>query len=299
MTPASLQALDGLRDLTTLEWYVIPLLAIVFYIYAVEINKARRTGNWNAVLAGLTIFGMDFINETWNGWVLVFTQRSACWTAPGETALRTMVGWNIEIMFMFAISGIAFGKMLLPDKKTKVLGIPNRLVLAVTGAAFCVFVEILLNSIGALTWEYPWWSAGAPWLIFLIGYLTFFLVAFFLAVFFFATFFLVVFFFAVFFFATFFRVTFFFVTFFFVAFFRAGAFLRLDAFFFATFFFDVAFRVVAFLRDAAAFLRVLLAAFFAGILYSCRGKKRPGLYIAGDRMEALFFWGNRPPIPLH
>lgn len=31
MTPASEQALKGLRDPTTLEWYVIPLLAIVFY----------------------------------------------------------------------------------------------------------------------------------------------------------------------------------------------------------------------------------------------------------------------------
>ena len=31
---------------------------------------------------------------------------------------------------------------------------------------------------GALTWEYPWWSARAPWLIFLFGHLTFFLVSF-------------------------------------------------------------------------------------------------------------------------
>jgi len=31
-TPASQLALDGLRDLTTLKWYVISLLAIVFYI---------------------------------------------------------------------------------------------------------------------------------------------------------------------------------------------------------------------------------------------------------------------------
>jgi hypothetical protein len=54
----------------------------------------------------------------------------------------------------------------------------KKLFFAITGAAFCVFVEILLNSIGALTWEYPWWSASAPWLIFLIGYLTFFLVSF-------------------------------------------------------------------------------------------------------------------------
>jgi hypothetical protein len=43
---------------------------------------------------------------------------------------------------------------------------------------FCVFVEILLNSVGALTWEYAWWGVRAPWLIFLIGYLPFFLVSF-------------------------------------------------------------------------------------------------------------------------
>jgi predicted membrane channel-forming protein YqfA (hemolysin III family) len=48
----------------------------------------------------------------------------------------------------------------------------------VGGAAFCVFVEVLLNAIGALTWDYPWWSARAPWLIFLFGYLHFFLVSF-------------------------------------------------------------------------------------------------------------------------
>jgi len=82
-TPASVQALENLRDLSTLQWYVIPLLAIVFYIYTAEIKKARQTGNWDAVLAGLTVFGMDFINETWNGWVFHLSQRSAMWTAPG------------------------------------------------------------------------------------------------------------------------------------------------------------------------------------------------------------------------
>jgi hypothetical protein len=79
---------------------------------------------------------------------------------------------------MFAIAGIAFAKMLPADKTLRILGIPNRLFFAVAGAAFCVFVEILLNSVGALTWDYPWWNASAPWLIFLIGYLTFFLVSF-------------------------------------------------------------------------------------------------------------------------
>jgi len=112
-TPASVQALENIRDLSTLQWYVIPLLAIVFYIYTSEIKKARRNGNWDAVFAGLTVFGMDFINETWNGWVFHLSQRSAMWTAPGETAFRTMVGWNIEIMFMFAISGVIFYNSVL------------------------------------------------------------------------------------------------------------------------------------------------------------------------------------------
>ena len=80
MTEATQQALTGLRDLSMIKWYVIPLLAIVFYIYTKEIKDARQNGDWNAVLAGLTIFGVDFFNETWNGWVMYLTQRSAFWT---------------------------------------------------------------------------------------------------------------------------------------------------------------------------------------------------------------------------
>ncbi|MGE5422224.1 MAG: hypothetical protein ACM3QW_03090, partial [Ignavibacteriales bacterium] len=46
------------------------------------------------------------------------------------------------------------------------------------GSIFCVLIEMFLNSIGALTWDYSWWRIGAPWLIFVIGYLPFFLVSF-------------------------------------------------------------------------------------------------------------------------
>jgi len=35
-----------------------------------------------------------------------------------------------------------------------------------------------LDAAGVLTWEYPWWSATAPYLIFLIGYLPFFAMSF-------------------------------------------------------------------------------------------------------------------------
>ncbi|NMB65688.1 MAG: hypothetical protein GYA16_12555, partial [Spirochaetes bacterium] len=82
MTQATVQALQGLRDLSMVKWYIIPLLAIVFYIYTKEIKEARKTGDWDAVFAGLTIFGVDFFNETWNGWVMYLTQRSAVWTTP-------------------------------------------------------------------------------------------------------------------------------------------------------------------------------------------------------------------------
>jgi hypothetical protein len=134
--------------------------------------------NWNLVLAGLAFWGMDWFNEIWNGLVFHFTNYAPVWGAPGRTAFLILIGLNIEIMFMFAVSGIIWTKMLLPDKKTKILGIPNRVFIAIVGSAFCVFVEYLLNSVGALTWDYSWWGRGAPWLIFLFGYLTFFVVAF-------------------------------------------------------------------------------------------------------------------------
>ncbi|MHA1798765.1 MAG: hypothetical protein ACTSVY_10015 [Candidatus Helarchaeota archaeon] len=56
-------------DWSGYTWYVIPLLAIVIYIYMIEARKARESDDWNVIFAGLTVLGMDFVNETWNGWV--------------------------------------------------------------------------------------------------------------------------------------------------------------------------------------------------------------------------------------
>jgi len=173
-TESALHALRILRDGSTFQWYVITLFALAVYVYAVEIERQ----NWSMLFAGLAFWGMDWFNEIWNGLVFHFTQYAPVWGAPGKTAYLVLIGLNIEIMFMFAIAGIAFAKMLPPDKGLRILGIPNRLVFAVLGSIFCVFVEVLLNQINALTWEYTWWSANAPWLIFLIGYLPFFLVSF-------------------------------------------------------------------------------------------------------------------------
>ena len=174
MTQAASEALAILRDGSLFQWYVITLFALTVYVYAAEIERQ----NWNLVFAGLAFWGMDWFNEIWNGLVFHFTQHAPVWGAPGKTAFLILIGLNIEICFMFAIAGIAFAKMLPRDKHLKILGVPNRLLFAILGSAFCVFVEVLLNAAGALTWDYPWWNIGAPWLIFLIGYLPFFLVSF-------------------------------------------------------------------------------------------------------------------------
>ncbi len=176
MTKASEQALERLRDPSTLEWYAIPLLAIVLYLYAKEAARARRTGKWDAIHAGLTLFGMDFVNETINGWILNLTHRSALWTAPGKTALRTMVGWNLEIMFMFALAGLVFFHTLSTERDAKILGLPDRWFWAIAYSAFCVAVEWMLNVGGLLVWEYPFWnrSFAGVWLIFLFGYFHFY-----------------------------------------------------------------------------------------------------------------------------
>jgi hypothetical protein len=173
-TEAAAQASSILRDGGQFQWYVIPFLALVIYVYAVEVEKR----NWSHVLAGLAFWGMDWFNEIWNSLVFHFTNYAPVWGAPGDTAYLILIGLNIEICFMFAIAGVVFVKLLPADKQMKILGLPNRLVLAITTSAFCVFVEVLLNAVDALTWDYVWWNARAPWLILLFGYLHFFLVSF-------------------------------------------------------------------------------------------------------------------------
>lgn len=173
-SPSAQAALSMLRDGSHFEWHVVVLLALVVYVYATEV-EARR---WSAVFAGLAFWGMDWFNEVWNALVFHFTGFAPVWAAPGKTTFLILIGLNVEICFMFAISGIVWVKLLPSDRSRKVLGLDSRLLVAISGSAFCVFVETLVNSAGALTWDYAWWGQKAPWLIFLIGYMPFFLVAF-------------------------------------------------------------------------------------------------------------------------
>ena len=177
MSDYSNSAMQILRNpQATLKWYVVPLLLIVLYIYA----KEAKQKNYNVVLGGIALWGMDIFNEIWNSIVFHATSFAPVWGTPmgvGDTALLLLIGYNIEISFMFALLGIYFCLTLPEDKKKKILGINNRIFLIVFNTLLAVCIECFLNYSGLLTWEYTWWSLKNPYLIFLLGYLPFFTMA--------------------------------------------------------------------------------------------------------------------------
>lgn len=173
MADSAMRALSILRDPAQFQWYVVPILVIVIYIYYSEIGK----GNWSVVLAGLALWGMDWFNEIVNSIIFHLNGFAPLWGAPADTAYLILVGLNIEISMMFAVLGIAAVKLLPADRGLKILGMPNRLFYALLNSVIAVGVEIVLNLAGALTWEFPFWSAHFPLLIILFGYLHFFVVA--------------------------------------------------------------------------------------------------------------------------
>ncbi|HEX9237117.1 MAG TPA: hypothetical protein VF972_12630 [Actinomycetota bacterium] len=174
MTENARRAVDVLRDTGHFQWSVVPILLVVVYIYAGELERRR----WSVVFAGLALWGMDWFNEIWNGLVLHFTRHAPMWATPSGSAYVILVGLNIEISLMFAVMGVASVKLLPADRNARVLGLPNRWFFAIALSWAAVGVEELLHAAGALTWDWHYWNAWFPWPIFLIGYLPFFIVAF-------------------------------------------------------------------------------------------------------------------------
>ncbi|MFA6033296.1 MAG: hypothetical protein WC889_10390, partial [Myxococcota bacterium] len=39
-----------------------------------------------------------------------------------------------------------------------------------------VIIEIILNALNALTWEYSWWNARFPWILWFTGYFWFYVI---------------------------------------------------------------------------------------------------------------------------
>jgi hypothetical protein len=173
VTEPAQEALQVLRDPDNFSWTTITLLGLAVYVYAVEVERR----NWNAVLAGLAFWGVDWINEVVNALVLHFTDRAPIWTTTGDTSYQILIGLNIEISLLFFISGIVFVKQLPPDPAMRILGIPNRVFLVLAFSISSVFVEVLLWSADVFHWEYWWWNFPNVTLIVLLGYATFFAAA--------------------------------------------------------------------------------------------------------------------------
>jgi hypothetical protein len=198
--PGSDQAFELVWDFSNFQWYMIPFLLVLIYMIAKEIQKE----NWSALLAAGAFWLMDFINELWNA--IVYKETGAAfWSTPGarvapgvnewvpNSSLVVLVGWNIEIIFMFFMMGIVSTKMFkgtiqeeltlegLEQKAYRKKRLINRLVMVFSMTALCVIVEIILNLIGVLIWEWDGttpgfpniWSVRNPILIYLIGYLHF------------------------------------------------------------------------------------------------------------------------------
>ena len=163
------QALDILRNPATFEWYFIPLLAFVVYIYFNEIAKE----NWRGIAAGLSLYMVHWLFEIGNALIQHFSGH-ALWTVPEGTSYLLLVGVGWELSMMFAVAGLILSKILPSDPKFKILGINNRLAFAIGNAAFFSIFEIFLATTPAFHWVYPWWGA-LP--VFITVYIPFFLAA--------------------------------------------------------------------------------------------------------------------------
>ncbi len=167
---ATTQALAILRSGENFQWYVIPLLAAVMYIYLNEISNK----NWKGVAAGLALYMTHWFFEILNALIQHFSGH-ALWTVPTGTAFLLLVGVGVELSLMFSVAGLILSKLLPADPRAKLLGINNRLVFAVGNAAFFAIFEIFLAKTPAFVWVYPWWGA-IP--VFITVYIPFFLAAF-------------------------------------------------------------------------------------------------------------------------
>lgn len=194
-----------------LKWYIVPLFVIWLFLIVNEIRQKR----FSVVFGAAAFWLWDVFNETWNAMVYATTGQPVWGTTPaGGSALQILVGYNIEISFMFFILGMLTCKLLkttegyegqgffdanknwlddpnnmyykankkkselTPEEyKTKVKAILNRISVIVFGSIAAVIIEILLNKCNVLTWEKPWWQPNFPFILFLIGYVPFYVAA--------------------------------------------------------------------------------------------------------------------------
>src|SRR4029077_15019057 len=90
-TPVTQQAEHLLRAPGLFNWSTVTLLALVVYVYAVEVERA----NWSAVLAGLAFWLMDWFNEIVNSLVLHFSGTAPLWAVTGTSSFVILIGLTV------------------------------------------------------------------------------------------------------------------------------------------------------------------------------------------------------------
>jgi hypothetical protein len=166
---ATQQALNMLRNGDPFQWYVIPLLVIVIYIYADEYEK----GNYRVIAGGLALYMVHWFVEIINALIQHFSGH-ALWTVPSGTAFEILVGVGIEISLMFSIAGLAACKMMPKDPTQKIFGLNNRLAFTIGNAALASILEIFLVKTPTFVWVYGWWGTFP---VFVTVYIPFFAAA--------------------------------------------------------------------------------------------------------------------------
>ena len=173
ITSFTRQAEEMLRNPASFQWSTVFLLGVVFYVYAVEVERRR----WDVILAGLALWFMDWFNELINSAILHISNRAALWTVTGHTSYLILVGLTIELTLFFLMAGVVFVKFLPPDPRVRIVGIPNRWVYVFGFSCLSVAVEIFLHGTGYFHWEYWFWNVPFVPLIVIFGYMTFYAMA--------------------------------------------------------------------------------------------------------------------------
>lgn len=161
----------AVRSVENFDWTFIALLALVVNgVYLVQIQKK----NWNGIAAALALYGVHWLYEIANAVICHFSGYALWHVSPESTTFILLVGVSWELSLMFSTAGFMVG--LAPeDKDAKILGINNRIFMAVANALFFSVFEIFLASTPAFIWVYKWWGA-LP--VFITTYIPFFLAAF-------------------------------------------------------------------------------------------------------------------------
>ena len=164
------------RSTDNFNWTFIFILAVVFYVYWSEINKK----NYDAVFAGLALYGVHWLYEIGNAVIAHFTGYPLWSVSNQSTTFILLIGVCWELSMMFSLAGIISFKMLPKDRTTRYFskggkgGIDCRLAGALSMALLFALVASFLAATTnhSFIWVYKWWGV-LP--VFVTTYIPFFL----------------------------------------------------------------------------------------------------------------------------